>query len=131
MNEKGALLLRPGTLVLFVFIAAFGFGVYSWASSSLNETREDSLEGQTDAIVCSNLEISEEGLQVSEEQVTLFFEVNRDVERVDLSFEGNETITKTIRLVQKDRIQSATVELSDFSSVSLRIPDCSRIFEFE
>lgn len=131
MNEKGALLLRPGTLVLFVFIAAFGFGVYSWASSSLNETREDSLEGQTDAIVCSNLEISEEGLQVSEEQVTLFFEVNRDVERVDLSFEGNETFTKTIRLVQKDRIQSATVELSDFSSVSLRIPDCSRIFEFE
>jgi hypothetical protein len=131
MNEKGALLLRPGTLVLFVFIAAFGFGVYSWASSSLNETREESLEGQTDAIVCSNLEISEEGLQVSEEQVTLFFEVNRDVERVDLSFEGNETITKTIRLVQKDRIQSATVELSDFSSVSLRIPDCSRIFEFE
>jgi len=64
MIRKGAALLKPGTLLLFVFMAAFGFGVYSWASTSLIETREDSLNDQNNAIECSTLEIS---MQVSKQ----------------------------------------------------------------
>ena len=130
MTRKGAF-LRPGTILLFVFIALFGFGMYNWATTNLSDTRESSLEDQNNAIACSGLEIYEQGIQTSEDRVTLFFEVNRDVERVDLNFEGEKNITRTVRLVQKGRIQSSTVNMSNFSSVSLKTRECSRVFQFE
>jgi len=86
MIRKGAALLKPGTLLLFVFMAAFGFGVYSWASTSLIETREDSLNDQNNAIECSTLEISNAGIQTTENGVKLFFESNKDLEHVNVNF---------------------------------------------
>lgn len=130
MTQKGAF-LRPGTILLFVFIALFGFGMYNWTITNLSETRESSLEDQSNAIACSGLEINEQGIQTSEDRVTLFFEVNKDVDEVDLNFEGEKNITRTVRLVQKGKIQSSTVNMSNFSSVSLKTRECSRVFEFE
>lgn len=130
MKREGAF-LRPGTILLFVFIALFGFGMYNWAITNISDTRESSLKNQANAIECSGLEIYEQGIQTSEDRVTLFFEVNRDVEQVDLNFEGEKNVTRTVRLVQKGRIQSATANMSNFSSVSLKTRECSRVFRFE
>jgi len=130
MTRKGAF-LRPGTVLLFVFIALFGFGMYNWAITNIGETRENSIENQNNAIACSGLEIANQGIQRSEDQVTLFFESNRDVERLDLNFEGERNVTRTVRLVQKGKIESATANMSNFSSVSLKTRECSRVFEFE
>lgn len=131
MTAKGSTFLKPGTLLLFVFMAAFGYGMFNWATTNLAETRDNSMSQQSNAIECSNLEITEQGLRTSDNRVTLFFKVNRDVERVDLNFEGERNVTRTVRLVQEGRIQSSTANLSDFDNVVLKTPDCSRIFEFK
>jgi len=131
MSLKGSAFLKPGTMLLFIFMAAFGYGVFNWATTNLSETRDNSLNQQSNAIECSNLEITEQGLRTSGDRVTLFFEVNRDVERVDLNFEGERNIKRTVRLVQEGRIQSSTANLSEFDNVVLKTPHCSRIFKFE
>ena len=130
MKDKGAAFLRPGTLLMFFIIAAFGFGMYNWASSNLTETRSDSLDSQSSALVCSNLEISNAGLYESDGHVDLYFETNSDVEEVNIDFQGDRTVTRTVRLVQENRIESVSANVSEFSSVSLTVPDCSRVFQF-
>ncbi len=131
MKDKGELLLKPGTLIIFVFIGLLGLGMYFWVNSSLDDTREDSFEDQSDAITCSNIKISNEGIQTSGDRITVFFESNTDLERVDLNFEGDRNVSKTVNVVEANRIYSSTANMSDYSKILLKTPDCSRIFRFE
>lgn len=131
MTRKGTIPFKPGTIFLFVLIAALGYGMFTWADTNIGEANKTSLESQKDAIVCSNIKISNEGVQESQNQTTLFFSANRDLDRLNLDFEGKKNVTKTLKSVERDKLESTTVNISDFSSVSLKVPDCERVFRFE
>jgi hypothetical protein len=131
MNRKGSMLLRPGTIFLFVLIAALGIGMYSWAETTIGQTRKDSIDNQNNAIGCSTLEISKADIQISRNQTKLFFEVNKDVEKVKLDFEGEKSVSKTVEPVEKSKIETVAVNISNFSSVSAETPKCNRVFRFK
>lgn len=131
MSKKAELLLKPGTLIIFVFIGILGLGLYLWATSGLNDTRESSLQDQNKAIVCSNIEVSNSGIQNSGNKVTVFFKSNTDLESISLNFEGETNVTKTVESIEANKIHSATANMSDYSEILLKTPDCSRVFRFE
>lgn len=131
MTKKGSLLFKPGTILLFVLIAALGFGMYAWASENIGETKERSLDNQDSAIACSHLRISKEDMQVSENQVKLFFKSNNDLEEVNVNFEGRRNVSKTVGTLESGQLRRVTANVSDFSSVSLKTPECSRVFRFK
>ena len=131
MIQEGSGFLKPGTILLLLFMSAFGLGLYNWASANLDQTGEDSLNDQSNAIVCSTLEISNAGIQAENGTVRLFFESNKDLEQVNVNFEGERNVTKTVRLVQKNKIRGVNASLSGFSNVALKTLGCNRIFRFE
>lgn len=131
MAKIGSMLFKPGTVFLFVLIAVFGFGVYSWADANIGKTRETSLEDQQNAIVCSNLAISNEGIRTTQNQAEIFFKANQDVKRVNLNFRGDSNVSDAVESVEAGEIRNSAVNISNFSSVSLKASGCSRIFRFE
>lgn len=130
MNRPGSLLFRPGTIFLFVMIALMGFGMYTWANTSIGKTSEQSIQSQNNAIECSGLEITEEGIKTTQNQTKVFFEVNRDVEQVDLNFEGEINVNKSVEDVERGEIRTVAANISNMSSVSLKTPRCDQVFRF-
>jgi hypothetical protein len=131
MTREGIIPFKPGTVLLFILIAALGYGIFTWADTNIGKTNKNALEDQSDAIACSNIEIANEGVQESQNQTTLFFSVNRDLTRLNLEFKGRETVAKTLESVEKDKLESTTVNISKFSNVTITVPNCERVFRFE
>lgn len=131
MTDSGSLLLRPGTIFLFVLILLMGLGMYTWANTSIGNTGERSLENQNDAISCSGLEISREELNVGPNQTEIFFKANKNLEKVKVEFRGSENVNVTLKSVTKGSLQKASANISNFTSVSLKAQSCSPVFRYE
>ena len=131
MIRKGAVPFKPGTVFLLVLIAVLGYGMFIWADANVGKANKTSLEDQKNAIVCSNIEVSNEGIQESQNQTTLFFSTNMDVEKLNFEFNGTKIVTKTLESVERDQLESVSVNITEFSSVSAKVPDCGRDFRFQ
>lgn len=128
---KGSLLLRPGTIFLFILIALMGLGLYTWANTEIGSTRESSLENQDNAITCSGLSISREDLNSYSNSTEIFFKSNKDLERVNVKFRGSENVNVTIGPLERGELRQASANISNFSSVSLKAASCDQIFRYE
>ena len=131
MDEDGSLLLRPGTIVLFIFIGLIGLGMYSWANTSLGNTGERSLESQSNTISCSGFDIERVELNSNESYAEIFFKANKDARSVSINFEGDSNVTKTIESVDKGSLQKIGANISNFSEVSLKASSCDQVFVYE
>lgn len=131
MRVLGSLLLRPGTIFLFIMIGLLGLGMYSWANTSLGQTKQKSLQNQNDAIACSGLSIQKIKLNSNQTYAEVFFKVNRDAEKVHANFQGDENATRTLSSVETGSLEKMSANVSNFSKVSLKTETCEQVFVYE
>jgi len=122
-------MIKPGTLFLFVLIAALGLAMFSWASSNFESAEKKSPDDQKDAVKCSTLDISVEELKTSNNSVKVFFSSSKDVDKIFVNFEGASNVTKSVSDIRSNSIRSVEAELKDFSSVRFNVPGCNAAFD--
>lgn len=125
MGFGDRLLVKPGTIFMFLLIAVFGFGIFNWASDSINTTGEKSLKQQDDAFRCSALSIDLAGLNQRQSNVTAFFTVNQDVEEVRVNFEGEKNLTAIVDYGGANSLTNVTAPLETVETVSFKVDGCN------
>lgn len=126
MERQGALLFKPGTLIMFFFIAVFGFIVFNWASGTVTDSVDDSgQQGQT-AIECSNLKTEVLDINKAENGSRISFIVNKQLEEVYILAKSSngDNITRTVEEPVVGDINHLNVDLRDISAVSIETPLC-------
>ncbi len=121
-------IIKPGTVFMFAVIAVFGFGMYSWASTHLEDTGERSIEEGRQAIGCSTLDVDIEEFDVNETHTRVFFQPNKDVENVYVRFRGEENVTRVVESVSAGNIVRSSAPSTNFQKVSVKVDGCERIF---
>ncbi len=122
-------LVKPGTVFMFVLMLVFGVGMYTWASSHLEDTGRSSMKEGREAIECSTLDIDIEEFDINETHTRVFFQPNTDVENVYVRFRGGEeNVTKVEKSVSAGNIVRSTAPFTDFETVSVKADSCERIF---
>lgn len=126
---KGQLKFKPGTIILALFIAIAGYAIFTLVSGDMQSLNDKTLEDRQKTFDCSTLNI--EFVDVREENNTLevFFRPNRDLERVNVGFRGQDNSTRIIRDLRSSRLQNASAT-GNFSSVHIKASSCSQIFSW-
>ncbi|PSG99994.1 MAG: hypothetical protein BRC28_01750 [Nanohaloarchaea archaeon SW_4_43_9] len=129
--RKGQFMFKPGTLVLMLFIAVFGFFVYNWISGSVTDTGDQVIQDQSNTIECSRLDVDFLDLSYSENSTRISFRVNRDIEHLSASFKGGRNTTVQVHDVKQESIATASVNGTNYSEVRLKIDGCDQVFDYE
>ncbi|PSH01631.1 MAG: hypothetical protein BRC27_01515 [Nanohaloarchaea archaeon SW_10_44_10] len=129
--RKGQFMFKPGTLVLMLFIAVFGFLVYNWISGSVTDTGDQVIQDQSSAIECSRLDVDFLDLSYSENSTRISFRVNRDIEHLSARFEGGKNTTVQVHDIKRESIATASVNGTNYSEVRLKIDGCDQVFDYE
>ena len=124
-------MFKPGTLVLILLIAVFGFFVYNWISGSVTDTGDQVIQDQSNAIECSRLDVDFLNLSYSENSTRVSFRVNRDIEHLSARFEGGKNTTVQVHDIKRESIATASVNGTNYSEVRLKIDGCDQVFDYE
>lgn len=122
--------LKPGTVLLIFFIAAFGLFVFNWTSGSIQDTGEEALEDQRSAIDCSNLEIDFVQFNSFNGSTQLLFRLNQDVETADIGFRGSQNDSVRIENINETDLNRAVVNGTGFDNVVVRTGECGQGFSY-
>ncbi|MFB6143995.1 MAG: hypothetical protein ABEJ98_01665 [Candidatus Nanohaloarchaea archaeon] len=128
---KGALLFKPGTLILMFFIAVFGLVVFNWASDSVTDSVDSSTRKGTQAIKCSDLKMEVVDTISAENSTELVFVVNKKLKSVYVIAKSSSgaNVTEKVENPSPGDLNLVNVSLSDVESVSLRTPLCDTALE--
>lgn len=127
---KGQLKFKPGTILLFFFIAGFGFFMYNWVSGSIQATGEESLNDQSSAIQCSGIDVDFIEFREENSSTVLTFQVNQDADRADVSFRGERNSSVRIEGVENGAIQTAQVNGTGYSNAYVMVGGCETPFRY-
>lgn len=124
--DKGALLFKPGTIIMMFFIAIFGFVVFNWASDNVIDSVGDSGDQATQAIECSRLETELIDTVSSGNSTQVSYIINKDVEEVYVAAESSNGHTDTVTDDEPvaGELNFVNIDLADVSSVSISTPVC-------
>lgn len=128
---RGQLLFRPGTVLLVIFIALFGYFVFSWASGSISGTGQQALQSQEEALDCSRLDVDFLGLTDDSNSTTVSFQVNMDVDDVKVSFQGKENRTVEIESLRQQELASAKARGNSYSDILVVVDGCGKVFRYQ
>lgn len=129
-TDKGS--VKPGTILLAIFIAALAVAMFSWAETSIDQLGESSQTQREDALACAGLEIQLVEIGGNETHEEVFFAANRDLDRVHVAFEGPLTnATRTVENLRRGSMESASAPLEDLSTVSFTSDRCEHVFRYE
>lgn len=128
MALTNELIIRPGTLFLFVLIAALGIGMFTWASDYMQTSGEQSLEEQRKAIDCSGLEINFRGNSTNETHTTFYIEVDQPVEAAVAEFSGEQNYTHTETDFRSGELRGFSAPFHDIKSLKVYVRNCERVF---
>lgn len=131
MGFGDSLLVKPGTVFMFILILVMGIGVFHWASGTIKESSKNSMDKQDDAFKCSGINVELANLRTSNNTVNAFFIVNRDVDRVYVNFEGDRNVTREVEYGGQNSLSNVSVTLEGFEEVSFRAPPCEQRFIFK
>jgi len=122
-------LVKPGTAMMIIFIAAFGIMMFTWTSNYFTTQGESSQEKQENVLDCSSLEISIVDIEQKNSSVEAFFRSNKKVDRIYVNFEGARNVTKLVNDISPGSLQTASANLSNASRLYFSPEGCSKIFE--
>lgn len=120
--------IRPGTLFIVIIAALIGLSVLSWSENLLQSTDESSDQGSR-AIECSTLDINFVDEETNGTHHTVFIQLNKDVDALAVTFEGNDD--NTTRIVENPgsgSVSEVTVQVSNVSDIRADVKSCSRVF---
>lgn len=124
--DKGALLFKPGTIIMMFFIAVFGFVVFNWASDNVIDSVGDSGDQATQALECSRLETELIDTVEAGNSTQISYIINMDIEEVYIAAESSngDTVTATDDGPVAGELNSVNIDLDDVTSVSISTPIC-------
>ncbi|MFQ3275322.1 MAG: hypothetical protein ACI9LV_000334 [Candidatus Nanohaloarchaea archaeon] len=128
--SKGQLKFKPGTILLFVFIAGFGFFMYNWASGSIQDTGDDAMMDQRSAIQCSQINVDFIGFREDDDSTVLTFQINEYADKVDVSFRGESNSSVRLQSIEKNTIQTARVNGTGYSNTYVFVDSCETPFSY-
>jgi hypothetical protein len=124
------MMFRPGTVLLIIFIAGFGFFVYNWATGSIDSTGDKALDEQKKAIECSQL--TADFLRFGEEgnSTRITFQLTQDVETAEVDFRGERNSSIRLENLSKDSIHTAEANGTGYSDVYITTDGCGKTFSY-
>lgn len=129
MGSSENVLIRPGALLIFLIAAIIGMAIFNWSGNMLDRTGEISENQRQEALECSTLEVNFVDSNRDSGNFTVFFQVNKDVEAVAVTLQGEEkNATRVIEDPGKGAIYPATAELDRLKSVKAVVEGCKRVF---
>lgn len=128
MSSANELIIRPGTLFLFVLIAALGIGMFTWASDYMTQTGEQSLEEQRQAIDCSGLDVDFRGNSTNETHTTFYIEFDQPVEAAIAEFSGEINYTHTETDFRTGELRGFSAPFHDIDGLNVYVQNCDRVF---
>lgn len=122
-----ATLLNFQSVVLIVAGAVVMAGMLAWASERLEGLQEGSSEASETLITCSELQVDFVDRTENETHHTVFFQVNRQVEALEVRFNGSSTTAKVLRDLEKNKIYSASSRMENVEEVDSYIRNCEEV----
>lgn len=121
---KGQFKFKPGTVVLFFFIAIVGYTSYTLVAGNLHEIGTSTSEERESVMQCSELNIEFVDVNQFDEQVQIFFRSNKDLSGVNIGFDGSNT-TRLVEDVRANTLYNTTVNISDYSNIYIETDRCA------
>jgi hypothetical protein len=128
---KGQLAFKPGTILLLVFIAVFGLFVYNWASSSVGETGNQTIEDQAEALECSRLSVEFLNFRQESNFTSVSFQFNQPVETANVNFRGKENKSVEIQRLKEGSMRTAEANGTGYSNVYISTEGCGKVFSYK
>ncbi len=128
MGWGDKILVKPGTILLAVFMVSLGLIMFNWASGFLQTSDKKTTQESKDLQKCSGLEISIVDIDIEDSEVNAFFKVNKQTETVYVNFEGDRNVTKKVADSAPGSLRTVNAEVSNLSEVYFKAEGCSKVF---
>ncbi|MFB6208740.1 MAG: hypothetical protein ABEJ56_01230 [Candidatus Nanohaloarchaea archaeon] len=126
----GRTMFKPGTILLFFIIAVFGYMLFTWSSGNINEIGETANRQQNKTFDCAGIETEFVRVESSGSNVSVFFRINRKVEKAAAKIVGDRNVTENYEDVPKSSLQKIYGNVGDFRYVRVTTGRCDQVFEY-
>lgn len=123
-------MLKPGTVLIVLFIALLGFFVYNWAADSITETGDTTLQEQQNVLGCSELDIEIMDFSPQENVTKASFSSNQETENVSVVFVGENNVTVEFDRLQPRSMETASASGTGYSDVYIEVLGCGRVASY-
>lgn len=124
---RGQLNFKPGTIILFFFIAIAGYAIYTLVSGNMYDIGESASEDRDSVLKCSELDIEFLDVGESGENISIFFRSNRDLSGVEIGFKESNT-TRLVEDVEAGEMYNATLNVSSYSNIFIETDECPKAY---
>lgn len=128
MGGEENVILKPGTVLLAVFMISLGLIMFNWTSGFFQDSDQKAEEDRKNLEKCSGLNIDIVDVSVEGDNVTTFFSVNKQMKTVYVNFEGYRNVTKSVENVAPGSLRTASAKISNISEVYFKAKGCSQVF---
>lgn len=123
-------MVKPGTVLIVVFIAVLGFFVYSWSADSITNTGDKTLQEQQNVIDCSKLDIEIMDFSPQDNVTKVSFSSNQETENVSAVFVGENNVTAEFDRLQPRSMETARASGTGYSNVYIEVQGCGRVASY-
>ncbi len=129
--SDNTMLIKPGTLFIFLIIGGLVFAMYTWADDTLERSKNQSLEDQRKAIQCSNVEVRFIDRQFNGTHTTIFVQVNHPVRALLVNFYSRDrNVSRVVNRPEQNSLLRVEAPVGTSSDVEALTAGCERVFNY-
>ncbi|MBC5792773.1 MAG: hypothetical protein H8Z69_01915 [Nanohaloarchaea archaeon] len=128
MGWGDKVLVKPGTILLAVFMISLGLIMFNWASGFLQKSDRKTSQESKDLQKCSGLDVEIVDVDIEGDNVSAFFKVNKEMDTIYVNFEGDRNVTKKVADSAPGSLRTVKARVSNLSELYLKAEGCAKVF---